>query len=565
MKKKLIGIFVCLLLIAAVVLPATGTINEKVSRENKVSENQTSTEFVPGEFIVKLKKDTTLSSSTQFMALNENHQVYAVEKVFPHSEGTILDNIYLLHVPIGSDIPSIVKEYATYPDVVYAEPNGIGHLCGIPNDANFSKQWYLHNTGQKFKGNMHGTPGADIHAPEAWDIETGSPNVTIAIIDTGIDYMHPDLAANIWTNKNEIPGNGIDDDHNGYIDDVHGWDFYYNDSNITDGFGHGTMCAGVADAVGNNSIGVAGVCWNCKIMPVRIFNDTAYGTAIMAAKGIRYAADNGADVISMSFAFGWSFMLKNAVDYAYSKGVFLCASAGNDDSAGKAWPGGFEHVVAVAATNQNDGRCTPEDWGPGSGSEYGDWVAIAAPGNLAYSTMPTYHVTANDPPYNWAQNYYYHWGTSCSTPIVAGAAALLLSKDPSLTPDEVDALLCGNVDPYNSTEYIGTGRLNAQKALAALVSDIKVTIKGGVGVEAVITNEGTSDVTGVPWQIHVAGGILGSINKTVSGTVDIKAGESQTVSTGMFFGLGGIIISAKVDIVGKAVRGTQLLIYSTVK
>ena len=149
--------------------------------------------------------------------------------------------------------------------------------------------------------------------------------------------------------------------------------------------------------------------------------------------------------------------------------------------------------------------------------------------------------------------------------MVAGVAALLLSKDPSLTPDEVETLLCGNVDPYNSTEYIGTGRLNAQKALAALSSDIKVNIKGGLGIEAVITNEGTSDITGVDWQIHVEGGILGTINKTVSGTVDIKAGESQTVSTGLFFGLGSIVISAKADIVGKAVRGTQLLFYSRVK
>jgi subtilisin family serine protease len=298
-------------------------------------------------------------------------------------------------------------------------------------------------------------------------------------------------------------------------------------------------------------------------MPVRIFNNNAEGTVDQAAKGIRYAADNGADVCSMSFAFGKSSILKDAVDYAYGKGVCLCAAAGNGNGSGKPYPGGFEHVVAVAATNQNDERCTPKDWGPGSGSEYGDWVAIAAPGNLIYTTMPTYHVVLNDD--DFKQNYDNYSGTSAATPVVAGVAALLLSKDPSLTPDEVESLLCGNVDPYVSTEYIGTGRLNAQKALTALVSDIKVNIKGGVGVEAVITNEGASDVTGVAWQIHIEGGILRSINKTVSGTVDIKAGASQTVSTGMLFGLGGIIISVKADIVGKAVRGTQLLIYSTVK
>ena len=334
MYKKIIGICICMLLIAAVVLPAAGTINEKVARENRFIENQTSKEFVPGEFIVKMKKDTTLSGSS-LMALNEKHQVYAVEKVFPNAQGTILDNIYLVHVPIGTDILSIVQEYASCPDVVYAEPNGIGSPCGIPNDANFSKQWALHNTGQiiGYNNDIHGTPGADIDAPEAWDIETGSSDVVIAIIDCGIDYTHPDLAANIWTNKNEIPGNGIDDDHNGYIDDVHGWDFYYNDSNVTDGYGHGTLCAGAAGAVGNNGIGVAGVAWNCKIMPVRIANEKWDTTLIDSVQGIKYAADNGADVISMSWAYTKQYKsLRDAVNYAYGKGVFLCAAAGNGNN-----------------------------------------------------------------------------------------------------------------------------------------------------------------------------------------------------------------------------------------
>jgi len=448
---------------------------------------------------------------------------------------------------------------------VYAEPNGIGSLCGIPNDANFSSQWSLYNTGQMIWNNTSGTPGADIDAPEAWNIETGNPDVVLAIIDSGIDYTHPDLSAKIWNNTDEIPGNGIDDDHNGYIDDVKGWDFYSNDNDPKDGLGHGTMCAGIAAASTNNDIGIAGVCWNCTVMPVQIFNESGWGDVTQAAAGIRYAADNGADVCSMSFAFGWSFILKDAVDYAYSKGVFLCAAAGNANSSGKGYPGGFENVVAVAATNQNDGRCTPDDWGPGLGSEYGDWIEIAAPGNLIYTTLPTYHVTMNDW-FGMKQNYDYgRYGTSFSTPMVAGVAALLLSKDPSLTPYEVEALICGNVDPYISKEYIGTGRLNAQKALAALSSDIKVDINGGLGIEAVITNDGTSDIVGVDWQIHVEGGILGLVNKTVSGTVNIKAGESQTISTGLFFGFGSIVISARADIVGKAVRGTQLVIYSMVK
>jgi subtilisin family serine protease len=566
MKTKIIGILVCMLLIAAVVLPAAGTINEKETRKNKFIENQTRMEFVPGEFVVKLKKDTTFSRPL-LTTLNEKHQVYSIEKVCPNAEETILDNIYLLQVPIGSDILSLVQEYALCPDVVYAEPNGIGYPCSIPNDANFSSQWHLHNTGQVFCSwngtNCSGTPDADIDAPEAWDIETGSPDVVIAIIDSGIDYMHPDLAANIWNNTDEIPGNGIDDDHNGYIDDIRGWDFYYNDSNVTDGHGHGTWCAGIAGAVGDNGIWGAGVAWNCKIMPVRIANESWWTDVSYAAKGIRYAADNGADIMSMSFGFYSFNIVKDAINYAYSKGVFLCAAAGNSNNEFHWYPAYYDNVTAVAGTNENDGRVTPDDWPGGWGSCYGSHVDIAAPANIISSTTPTYHVYWND--YQMYPNFDWTSGTSAACPQVAGVAALLLSKEPLLTPDQVKALLCGNVDPYNSTEYIGTGRLNAQKALAALQVYEGAKIKGGLGVSLVITNNGTANLINITWQLQVKGGILGLINKTVNGTVDIKAGESKTMSTGMFFGLGGINISARVSVIEKTATGTQLLIFSMVK
>ena len=454
MKNKILGVCIFILLITAVVLPASGIMNKRELLNDKAM-----TEFAPGEFIVKVKQDTAFSNPA-LIALNKKYQAYAVDKIFPNAEGTILDNVYLLHVPVGSDILLIVQNYASCPDVVYAEPNGVLSFCIIPNDTNFSKQWSLHNTGQVFQGSLHGTPDADIDAPEAWEIETGSLDVVIANIDTGIDYTHPDLAAKIWNNTDEISGNDIDDDHNGYIDDIRGWDFFYNDSNVTDGEGHGTMIAGVIAASTNNSIGIAGVTWNSIIMPVRTTNETGWSSYTFLAQGIKYAADNGADIINIEAAtYSPSGILLDAVNYAYDNRVFLCAPAGNSNSQHQFYPAAYENVTGVAATDQDDTKA--------SFSNYGEWVDIAAPGNKIFSTMPTYHCYENDL-YGVPQNYSFGTGTSMAAPMVAGVAALLLSKDPSLTNDEVKTLLCENVDPYNSTEYIGTGRLNAQKALIAL-------------------------------------------------------------------------------------------------
>jgi subtilisin family serine protease len=454
MKKKIIGIGICMLMVVAVILPAAGTTNK-----GNILGDKPTMEFVPGEFIVKVKEDRTFSSRA-LIALNEKHHVYAFEKIFSNAEGTMLDNIYLLHVSVDSDILSLVQEYGLCSDVVYVEPNGIGYLCGIPNDTNFSNQWYLHNTGQS-----GGIPDADIDAPEAWDMEIGSPEVVIAIIDTGIDDTHPDLAEKIWYNTDEIPGNGIDDDNNGYIDDIRGWDFYYNDSVPEDGYGHGTFCAGISAALTNNSVGIAGVAWDCKSMTVKNVNEIGLFDYVTTVLAIKYAADNAADVISMSFGFySPPTILKDAVNYAYGKGVFLCAAAGNDNTDDPFYPAAYENVTGVAATSAYDQKV--------GFSNYGDWVDIAAPGVNIYSTMPTYYVLMNYPEYGYTQNYSFGAGTSFSCPIVAGVAALLLSNNHSLSPDEVKTLICENVDPYNSTEYIGTGRINAQKALIALVNQL---------------------------------------------------------------------------------------------
>ena len=435
-------------------------------------------EFVPGEFLVKFKNDTDIPNP-KIEEYNDKYKVYSFEKIFSNSENTILDKIYVLKVPKNSNILSIIEDYESLSEVVYAEPNYI--LClgleprnlhiSIPTsiyelrlylntiDPYFNKQWALENTGQR-----GGTPDADIDALEAWGIETGSTDTVIAIIDTGVDYNHPDLAENIWINENEIPINGIDDDGNGFVDDVRGWDFVDNDNVPIDDFGHGTHCAGIVAAVGNNSIGISGVCWNCKIMPIKTLNFFGQAIFINIALSIRYAADNGANVISMSFGGRRSSkIIKNAIEYAYDKDAVLTAAAGNSNTFSHYYPAAYDSVIAVAGTNNKDRWLNIGNFFNKAGSNYGPWVDVAAPGGEIYSTMPTYLVTMNLGGYK--KNYDYLSGTSMSAPHVAGLAALILSKNPYLSNEEVKSIICTNVDPYYSIYYLGTGRINAFKAL----------------------------------------------------------------------------------------------------
>ncbi len=414
--------------------------------------------FVSGELIIKLAKDATISSSP-IEVLNEKHQMISIEKVFKNSENSILDNIYLLSVPEDTDILSIVDDYFSCLDIEYAEPNSIFYFAGIPNDENFSNQWALCNTGQ-----ASGSPGIDIDALEAWGIETGDENVVIAVIDSGVDYTHPDLANNIWVNDDEIPGNNIDDDGNDFIDDVVGWDFVGEsplfpnpDNDPLDDNGHGTHCAGIISAVTNNNIGVAGVCWSCKIMPVKVGGGSlGLVNLVVAVKGIEYAVDNGADVISMSFgSYDFSETLDYVLNYAHEQGVVVVASAGNGNTYQKSYPAAYDKVIAVAATDINDGRA--------EFSNYGNWIDVAAPGCEIFSTMPTYNVAMNNLGYN--RNYDYCDGTSMSCPIVVGLAALLLSYDPNLTTDEVRSIIHYSTDWADTDRYIGNGRVNAHKAL----------------------------------------------------------------------------------------------------
>jgi len=411
-----------------------GILNKNFDDSKKIKE-----EFVPGEFIVKFTEETATSTDS-VIALNEKYKVSSIEKIFKNTKDSKINNIYLLKIPKDSDIINVIQDYLLDTHVIYAVPNYIAQICNNPNDPGFNLQWALHNSGQ-----TGGTPDADIYASEAWDIETGDENIIITISDTGIDWDHPDLIANIWHNSDEIL-DGNDTDGNGYIDDIMGWDFVNNDNNPIDDNGHGTCCAGIASADTDNNVGMAGICWNCTIMPVKGLNETGYGTYVDLAKGIVYSADNNADIISMSWSGSSSLpILENAIDYAYSKGVVLIAAASNSHTDRKYYPAANDKVIGVAATYYNDEKMYF--------SNHGSWVDVAAPGYDIYTTAIG----------NSYQSCF--WGTSASTPHVAGLVGLMLSKNPTFTIEEIRTIIRSTTDSVKSNQYIGTGRINLFEAL----------------------------------------------------------------------------------------------------
>ena len=363
-------------------------------------------------------------------------------------------------------LESAMAAYKANPDVLYVEPDykislspieKVGKTTDIqsfqaagstyPNDPGFQNLWGLHNTGQ---APFYGTAGADIKAPAAWGVTTGSPGVVVAVIDTGVDYTHPDLAANIWTNPGEIPNNGIDDDGNGYIDDVRGWNFVSKTNDPMDDNGHGTHCAGTIAAVGNNGVGVAGVTWNSKIMPLKFLDSQGSGYTSDAIAAIFYASKKGVPIISNSWnGPGYSQSLKDAIDA--SSAVIICAAGNNgaNSDVTPQYPAAYSssNIISVAASNYHDNLAPFSNYGTGS-------VDLAAPGVSIYSTTT-------------AGGYKYLNGTSMAAPYVSGVAALLIAQSPSMSGAQLRSRILSSCDVISSLSgKVATGgRLNAAKAL----------------------------------------------------------------------------------------------------
>ncbi|MEG4634857.1 S8 family peptidase, partial [Microcoleus sp. AR_TQ3_B6] len=381
-----------------------------------------------------------------------------------------LFGIDIWNVPAGN-VEEIISAYKDDSRFEYIEPDYIITLDDVektsptqqnlgtitpqtttPNDPGYPQLWGLNNTGQS-----GGTPDADIDAPEAWDIQTGNPNQVIGVIDSGVDYNHPDLVNNIWTNPGEIAGDGIDNDNNGFIDDVRGWDFAYNDNDPMDVFGHGTHVAGTIAAKGNNSVGVTGVAWNAKIMPLKFLNDSNYGYTSNAVLALNYATAKGVKLTNNSWGGGpYSQCLYDAINTAGQQGALFIAAAGNGSQNTDITPHypasyNLSNIISVASTTRTDALSTVND----GGSNYGlTSVDLGAPGAQIYSTTP-------------GGNYDLNSGTSMASPHVTGAAALVWSQNPTWTAQQVKNQLLGTTDPIPalSGRTVSGGRLNLYNAL----------------------------------------------------------------------------------------------------
>jgi len=360
--------------------------------------------------------------------------------------------------------------------VAYASPDTVLSLQAMPNDPSFTQLWGMNNTGQ-----TGGTADADIDAPEAWNLATGSPGVVVGVIDTGVDYTHPDLAANIWTNPGEIAGNAIDDDGNGFIDDIHGYDFVNNDGDPMDDHYHGTHVSGTIAGVGNNGVGVTGVNWNAGIMGLKFLDSSGNGSSSNAIRAINYATmmhNRGVNIHLTNNSWGdggFEQSLRDAIQAAGTAGMLFIAAAGNGGPNGIGdnndttpyYPASYplDNIIAVAATDHNDARASFSNYGAVS-------VDLGAPGVSIYSTRP-------------GNTYGSLQGTSMAAPHVAGVAALAWSVAPTASYQTIRDAILNGVDhiPSMSGVTVTGGRLNAYGALQQLGPEVTIVASDASAAE----------------------------------------------------------------------------------
>ncbi len=423
----------------------------------------TTPEFKEGEVLIRFQTGISAAS---------------MDRILGDLDAQVVRNFDRISVQVlslkGTTVTEAVDRYSDDPAVAFIEPNYRCQALTVPDDPRFDDLWGMQNTGQN-----GGLPGSDISAVEAWSVYTGTSDVIVGVIDTGVNYNHEDLADNMWTNPGEIPGNGIDDDGNGLIDDYHGYDYVNNDGDPLDDNGHGSHCSGTIGGVGDNGIGVAGVNWDVSIMAIKFLDWSGGGWTDDAIASVEYAVMMGADVLSNSWGGGsYSSSLEAAISDANDAGIIFVAAAGNDygndNDVFPVYPSSYDvpNVVSVLATDNRDEVAYFSNYGATS-------VDLAAPGVDILSTVL----------YN---GYDYYSGTSMATPHVAGAFALVLGRFPELGVQEAKNLIFNSVDVLPQLDGLCAtgGRLNVAMAIADpdttlpdAISDLAVTEVGGDWLE----------------------------------------------------------------------------------
>lgn len=459
-----------------------------------IGSGQTVPRYAPDRIIVKFKQHSGSTAEAELMLLG-GARAEVLDLAGPDGGG----DVRLVHLDVGTSVEEALELASMNPRVEYAEPDYLVYpMETTPNDPLFGDMWGLMNTGGVFGG----MPGADIGATRAWDITTGSDSVVVAIADSGIDFSHPDLfsppfGSNIWVNVGEVPGNAVDDDGNGLVDDVNGWDFFSNnnaagpDPLLGAFFSHGTHVAGTIGALGNNATGVTGVAWRVKLMSLKMFgrnpSGEVSGTTSDAVRAINYAINqrsrgSNVRVINASWAGDEeSRTLHDAIAAAGNAGIVFVCSSGNGgdnmDIGSKLYPAAWTDLpslISVAALDRSDNLASFSNFGHST-------VTVGAPGVSILSTVPN-------------GGYAVLSGTSMSAPHVSGIAALLAASEPNLGPAAIRRRIVRTVQPVLSlaSKAVSSGRANAFNALTNTRAPV-----GDPAVSAVTTTKKAIVIDGI--------------------------------------------------------------------
>jgi serine protease len=532
-------------------------------RDEAAPDGERAVTYVPGQLLVRFKSGT---QGVRALSVHEQQQAQVVQSF------RVPSNLQLVALPEGVSVEQAMGRYRQDPSVLYVQPNHQYRISErIPDDALFGELWGMHNPGG------FGAFDADIDAPEAWDISTGSRDVIVGVLDTGIEYGHEDLLENVFSNPGEIPGNGADDDGNGFADDVHGINAFEGTGDPRDDNGHGTHVSGTIAGRGDNGVGVAGVSWDAQIVSCKAFDaggggsDAAILTCMDYFLGLKTRTENPVDIVATNNSWGggpFSQALLDAIEAHRQAGMLFVAAAGNDygnnNDQSPVYPASYasENVIAVAATDYYDGLAYFSNYGPRS-------VDVGAPGDSVLSSTP------------WGYDYFS--GTSMATPHVTGLVALLKGFDPSLTPAAIKNLVMTGGDQTYGTDglTLSDRRINAFGSLTC--QDRVLFNRFAPAADQVMVSLGESLALGVlsidcaqpgsePQTVTVreTGAVIQLVDSSGSGSF---AGSFQPSDVGTFtldFSMGDVITvnvvvnydqAQVVDFEYRDIQGTELPLY----